>query len=105
VRAIYSSTGQYDSLKSGTYKGILSDKDYKMLFRKLAKINFDSLQFSEAMCCDLPIKTLLISYNGKYKRFKSVTLPKETNDFINFLTQLSAKIPLPRYNKSIDFEE
>lgn len=105
VRAIYSSSGKYDSLNSGTFKGMLSDEDFMKLLQQLEKYDFDSLQFPEVMCCDFPIKTIIISYNGKYKRFKSMTPPKEANNLINFLTQLSTKISLSRYNKPIDFEE
>jgi hypothetical protein len=57
------------------------------------------------LCCDSSIKTILISYNGKYKRFKSMTPPKEAIPLIDYLTQLSTQISLPKYERPIDFEE
>ncbi|MBC7626947.1 DUF6438 domain-containing protein [Ferruginibacter sp.] len=105
IRVIYTSSGLYDSLQSGTFKGTLKDKDYDKLISQLKRYDFDSLQFPDVLCCDSSIKTILISYNGKYKRFKSMTPPKEATTLIDFLTQFSKKISLPRYDRPIDFEE
>lgn len=105
VRVVYTASGQYDSLQSGTFKGTLKDKEYNKFIQQLKKYDFDSLKFPEVLCCDSSIKTILISYNEKYKRFKSMIPPKEAIPLIDFLTDLSTKISLPRYDKPIDFEE
>lgn len=105
VRVIYNSKGQSDSSLSGTFKGTLQSKDYNKLIRHLKKCDFDSLKFPEVLCCDSSIKTLIVSYNEKYKRFKSMTPPLEASSLITFLTQLSTTVSLPKYNRPIDFEE
>ena len=85
--------------------GTINDKDYKKFIREFKRYDFDSLNFSKKSCCDSSIKTLLIYYNGKFKRLKSMNPPKEVMPFIAFLINLSIKISLPKYQKAIDFEE
>src|SRR6185312_10035281 len=68
-----------DSSLTGNYKGYLTDKEFKKLIDLLNKINWDTLIFPKIFCCDAPIKTIIISYNKKLRRFKSMEPPKETN--------------------------
>lgn len=105
VRVLYKATGQVDSILSGAFKGTIKNKDYNKLIRLLKNCDFDSLKFPEVLCCDSSIKTIILSYNGKYKRFKSMIPPQEVNNLITFLMHLAKTISLPKYKGAIDFEE
>lgn len=104
-RIIYTQKGQVDTSKSGNFKGELEDKDFEKLLSHLSKINWDTITFPEVYCCDGSIKTILISYNGKYKKFKSMTPPQVTQPLFDYLINLCSKVALTRYTKPIDFEE
>jgi hypothetical protein len=103
-REVFNKKGQSDSILSGNFKGYLTDEDFKKLIGFLEKINWDTLTYSKVLCCDGAIKTISLSYNDKYKRIKSMTLPQSTIDLSNYLTYLATKISIPKYDKPIDFE-
>lgn len=105
VRVLYIAKGHPDSSLSGSFKGTVKSKDFNKLTRILKKCNFDSIKSPEILCCDSSIKTIIVSYNGKYKRFKSIILSHELNDLITFLTHLATTISLPKHTGAIDFEE
>lgn len=105
ARTIYRIKGQVDTTLSGTFKGVLKDKDYSKLIKLLKQSNLDTLKFPKVECCGMPLKILIVSYNGESKKFKSMTPPNIAEPLINFLTSLSATIILPRYKGGIDFEE
>jgi Fe-S-cluster containining protein len=104
-RGIYKSKGNPDTAKSGNFKGQLNEKDYSMLLTLLKQIDWETITFSKVKCCDKPVKTIILSYNKKYKQFKSMEPPQSTLKLIEFLTNLGAQIKLPSYKKPIDFED
>jgi hypothetical protein len=71
----------------------------------LKSSNMDAWNFPDVTCCDSSVKTILVSYNDKYKRFESVTPPTEADPVITFLMNLSTTVVLPRYKGIIDFEQ
>ncbi len=104
-RAIYSKKGQADTTLSGNFKGTLSEKEFTKVVSLLKTIDWDTVTFPKVLCCDAPIVTLMFSYKGTYKRFKSMTPPRSTNALIKYLTDLGSKVLLPKYDKPIDFED
>lgn len=104
-RAIYSRKGQVDTPLSGNFKGILSEKEFNKVVSLLKVINWDTISFPKVLCCDAPIVTFMFSYNGIYKRYKSMTPPLSTNTLFKYLTDLGSNLILPKYNKPIDFED
>ena len=104
-RTIYSKKGVADTTRSGNYKGSLSEKDYGTLLTLLKQVDWGTITFPKVTCCDGPVKTIILTYNDKYKRYKSMTPPQETRKLIDFLTQLGTQIKLPAYDKAIDFED
>ena len=103
-RVIYKKKGLVDTTSSGNFKGSLSDKEFNKVVSLLKAINWDTMTFPKVLCCDAPIVTLLFSYKGTYKRFKSMTPPQSTNALIKYLTDLGSKVFLPKYDMPIDFE-
>ncbi len=104
-RGIYSRKGEPDTTLSGNFKGTLNDQDFNKVVRLMTAINWDTVTFPKVLCCDRPIVTLMFSYNGTYKRFKSMTPPQSTNELTRYLTDLGAKVALTKYDKPIDFED
>ena len=96
--------GKVDSALTGNYKGHLNEKDFKKVISLLKKINWDTLTFPKIFCCDAPIRTIIILYNGKLEKFKSMQPPKETNDLFSFLSGLASKTSLIKYNKIFHFD-
>jgi hypothetical protein len=105
IRSIYTSKGVVDTIKSGGFKGMVSSKDYKTLQALLKEIEWERVLFPKVNCCDGAVRTIILSYNGNYKQYKSMTPPPETHKLIKFLTNLAVKANLPEYKKPIDFEE
>ncbi len=104
-RAVYSKKGQVDTTLSGNFKGSLSEKEFNKVVSLWKAIHWDTVTFPKVLCCDAPIATLMFSYKGTYKRFKSMTPPQSTNGLIKYLTDLGSKVILPKYDKPIDFED
>ena len=104
-RDIYSKKGQVDTTLSGNFKGKLSEKEFTKVVTLLKVINWETVTFPKVLCCDAPIVTLMFSYKGTYKRFKSMTPPQTTNGLIKYLTDLGSKVILTKYDKPIDFED
>jgi len=104
-RKIYKSKGVVDSSLSGNFIGVLDNKNYNRVLTLLSTINWDTLSFQNSWCCDASIKTILISYNGKYKKFKSMTPPEITFELFDDLIKLASKIKLTKYDKPLDFED
>lgn len=104
-RAIYNKKGQIDTILSGNFKGTLSNKEFNKVVSLWKKVNWDTVTFPKILCCDGPIVTLMFSYQGTYKRFKSMAPPRSAHALIDYLTYLGSKVLIPRYDKPIDFED
>ena len=105
IRTIYTKKGVSDTTRSGGYKGELSLKEYDQLLKFIKTVDWDNLKFEKVTCCDKPIKTIIIGYNGRSKQLKSMELPKETEKLVAYLTDLALNLKLPKYSRPMDFEE
>jgi Domain of unknown function (DUF6438) len=104
-REIYKAKGEIDTTRSGNFKGFLSEVDYQKLIALLKKINWDTISFPKVTCCDGAIVSIILSYNGKYMPFKSMTPPASTIDLIDFLKKIATSKSLAQFGGAIDFEE
>jgi hypothetical protein len=65
-----------DSAAEGYFSGQLPDSLYQPLLRALRTINLRSLHMDTVLCCDAPVKTMIIYFNGQRKYFKTMFPPK-----------------------------
>ena len=105
IRTIYKTKEIEDTSKSGGFKGELNQKDFNILISLMREIDWEKVQFPNIKCCDLPVRTILLSSNGNYRQFKSMKPPDVTKKLISFLTNLAWTIELPSYKKPMDFED
>ena len=80
--------GELDSLNSGIFSGYLTDSIYNELLHLIQSCYLKTLNFKEIDCCDRPITTLIIYYDGKRKYLKSMVPPiimKKLIDYLNLI--------------------
>jgi hypothetical protein len=47
--------------------------------------DIDKLKFDGPDCCDLPIRTIIVYYNGKRKYLRAMFPPERAENLINYL--------------------
>lgn len=104
IRQIFTRKGVVDQGRSGAFKGELSQRDFDKLIALIREIDWDRLDWPSVMCCDLPVKTIMLGINGQSRNFRSMKWPAEANKLIDFLTQLGTNVELPAYDGPMDFE-
>jgi hypothetical protein len=104
-REVYKEEYETDSILSGNFKGILDYDKYSHLTEQLQSLNIDSLKFPKIVCCDAPVITMIVYYNGKRKYVKSMLPPKATSGLISFLTEIGGEYVLPRTDTINAIEE
>jgi hypothetical protein len=86
-------------------KGTLRQPEYDQLLRLLKTSNLRNLQYNVQTCCDAPLITLIVYYNGERKYIQSMSLPPVINDLIFFLYHLNEKAVLKNIPGKIVLEE
>jgi hypothetical protein len=71
-----------DSTAEGYFSGELPDSLYQPLLHALRTINLRSLHMDTVLCCDAPVKTVIVYFNGQRKYFKTMFPPKLTDRLI-----------------------
>jgi len=94
-----------DINKTGYFTGTVSSSNYKKLIRQLQSCNLDTLTFEDVTCCDAPLVTIIVYYNGKRKYLKSMFPPESTNDLINTLNDICENSELYRSQFKFTIEE
>jgi hypothetical protein len=94
-----------DSLRSGNFKGLVTNKDYASIINLLRQCKIDSLTFSDILCCDAAEVTIIVYYNNKRKYFKSMFPPTAAKTLISFLFNLGISYELPINNEPHRIEE
>lgn len=92
-----------DTTNSGSFKGRLPDADYKHLLALIGKIDWETVDFPSVMCCDGPIRTIILTYHDKTYKFMSMTPPESSQELILYLQKLASATNLPRYEGQIEF--
>lgn len=103
-RQFYIGKGKKDSLNSGDFKGQLTKEQFQDVLKTLNKTNYETLRVKEVLCCDMPVRTIIIYCKKKRYYFKSMDYPREADELISFLKQLAITIKLPRYDKQVSLE-
>jgi len=88
-----------DSLKSGQFKGKLTERLYNELIAILQTTNLRTLEFPEKIGEDAPVTTLIIYFNGQRKYFKSMFPPTIADRLIKFLYVINQRTELTRTNE------
>lgn len=104
IRIFYQSKGVEDTVNSGSFKGSLDTKNYQKLQSLLKEVDWQAVTFPDVTCCDKPVVQILLTFDSKMHKFRSMQPPSSTHKLIEFLTHLSTTIKLPRYDKAMDFE-
>lgn len=84
------------------FKGQINEKLYDQLLEELVKT--DTVSFKGQNCCDAPLKTIIAYYNGKRKYIKTMFPPKEGQNLISILYEVSKTENLVQTSDKIEFE-
>jgi Domain of unknown function (DUF6438) len=104
-RIHYSGKVYKDSTLTGDFTGMVSEQDMATLLRLLKNCQLKTLHWRSWFCCDAPVITLIVYFNGQRKYFKSMVLPHISNDLIDFLYALNGRATLVRTREKYVFEE
>ncbi len=105
TRQYYKTKSNTDNRYSGQYVGSLTESNYIKLIELLQKCNLDTLQFPDITCCDGPITTIIVYYNGQRKYLKSMTPPEIAIDLISFLETIGNDKKLVKTSETRAIEE
>ena len=94
-----------DTNKIGYFTGTVSNSNYKKLIKQLQNCNLDTLTFEDVTCCDAPLITIIVYYNGKRKYLKSMFPPDITEDLIATLNNICENSELHRSQFKFTIEE
>ncbi|MEX6690106.1 DUF6438 domain-containing protein [Danxiaibacter flavus] len=94
-----------DSLDQGYFTGKVTDTLYHKLIAALQTSNLKTLRMKNEFCCDAPIITMIIYFNGQRKYFKSMSPPIVANNLINTLYEICKQNRGTKTNKKFMFEE
>lgn len=81
-------TSELDSSKMGYFTGTLQDTLFNNLKDKLNRLDLDNLTFDGADCCDAPIVTIIIYYDGKRKFLRSMFPPAISGPLLSALDEI-----------------
>ncbi|GEM_PF-3459926 len=84
-REFFKTKGETEIEYSGQFRGSLEHNDYKKLITLLGAANLHNLNFPNVTCCDAPIITIIVYFNGQRKYFKSMTPPNDAQELVTFL--------------------
>lgn len=98
-------TRNLDSNKIGYFTGVVDDSSYAWLTGSLETIGLDSLKFDDITCCDAPIITLVILYNGKRKFLRSMIPPEKATYIIYRLNWICQNSRMKRSRTAFKIDE
>lgn len=89
----------------GQFKGVVSNSTYDSLVSLLQNCNLRQLEFNPVLCCDLPLITLIIYYNGQRKYLQSIYPSPLAEDFIHFMYDIDKRVSLTKTDDKFELEE
>ena len=84
-REFFKTKSETDTKFIGDFQGNLDQNDSNKLLGLLEAVNLDTLKFPDVTCCDAPVITIIVYFNGERRYFKSMLPPAEVNELIAFL--------------------
>jgi hypothetical protein len=94
-----------DSEKMGYFVGHVSDSLYSELEKELRVVGLDTLTFNGVECCDLPVVTIVVYYDGKRKVLKSNQPPEGALQLVLICQKIWETTPTVRTTETLSFEE
>jgi hypothetical protein len=73
-----------------SYEGRLTQDERDKLMRTLKYAQLNTLAWPPRMCCDLPINTLIIYFNGKRLYLQSMYVPIVSENLVYFLYKIAS---------------
>ena len=104
-REIWTGKGEPDKYRSGNFKGKIDPHAYFNLSAALISSNYVNLKFPPIYCCDGAITTIIVYANGKRTRLSSMLPPREADQLIEFLHDLSLNLKIPPTSENLDLEQ
>lgn len=83
--------GNRDMSKVGYFSGKVADSSYNKLINELRTVGLDTLKFKGPNCCDAPMKTIIVYYNGKRKYLHAMFPPDHAHQLIAVLNDIYSK--------------
>jgi hypothetical protein len=84
--------------------GTVNDTMFNQLAAELNTIGLESLEFDGATCCDRPLITIIVYYNGKRKLLQSMFPPDKANRLIEILYEVSKSNDYQKSNDAFSLE-
>lgn len=84
--------------------GTLNDTMFNQLATELNTIGLESLEFDGATCCDRPLITIIVYYNGKRKLLQSTFPPDKADRLIEILYEVSKCNDYQKSNDAFSIE-
>jgi hypothetical protein len=97
-------TGRKYAVKQGSFNSSISPALLNGLIEILKVCELDKIESNKQTNIDAPTYTLEIHYNGKIKYLKSCMLPFVTDNLLQYLLALPAKLKLEETNNNIDIK-
>lgn len=104
-REYYKTKGKIEKRFSGQFSGFLGQPQYSKLIELLQDCYLDTLEFPNVTCCDRPVITIIVYYNGQRKYLKSMTPPERAKELISFLKEIGNDKSLIKTNEKRTIEE
>jgi len=86
-----------DTAKQGCYTGIINDSLFNSIINDMNKVGIDSLVSDDRLCCDAPVKTIII-YSGNKRQFFHTMFPKDK--FVSLIKSLYDVYNLTKWEKT-----
>lgn len=102
---MYSGYSYKDSTLTGDFSGTISEQDMDKLLQQLKNCQLQTLRWRRWRCCDAPIVTLIIYFNGQRKYLQSMVMPRISDDLVDFLYGLVPRATLTPRKEKFEFEE
>jgi hypothetical protein len=83
--------GNRDYSRAGYFTGKVADSSYRKLIAELRKIGLDTLDFGQQNCCDAPMKTIIVYYNGKRRYLRAMFPPDHAHGLVSALNDIYSK--------------
>jgi len=97
--------GNRDLSKVGYFTGKVADSSYNKLIAQLRSVGLDTLKFRGPNCCDAPMKTIIVYYNGKRKYLHAMFPPEHAHGLISVLNDIYSKSRFEPTSQRFDIEK
>lgn len=94
-----------DTARMAYFSGVASDSSFNKLSNIVKTIGLDTLNFKWADCCDAPITTIIVYYDGKRRNFSSMFPPEKARPLIEALMEICQHSQVKRTQERFTIEQ